>query len=200
MSVVYHSYDSSHAAVNDLVAGAYAEHTGTLGFDETLSSLSRNAVENKVITARILEDEDKYLLKTEAESKYAVEYSGSTPATIQNKIYSVGGDFYAGDSASGTLHELGKVKKVNNESPDANGNVNVNVGVKTVNGTSPDANGNVNVTSGVSSVNGQTGAVTIDVGVKKVNNASPDANGNVTIATGSAITASISGSTLYLTW
>lgn len=73
MSMVYHSYDSSNAAVNELVAGAYAEHVGTLGFDEQLSSLSRNAVENKVITARILQDEDNYLLKTEGATKIYVQ-------------------------------------------------------------------------------------------------------------------------------
>lgn len=73
MSMVYHSYDSSNAAVNELVAGAYAEHVGTLGFDENLSSISRNAVENKVITARILQDEDNYLLKSEGATKIYVQ-------------------------------------------------------------------------------------------------------------------------------
>lgn len=194
--MVYHSYDSNNAAVNELVAGAYAEHVGTLGFDEQLSTVSRNAVENKVITQRILQDETNYLLKSEAETKYAVEYVNAVPVTIRDKIYSVNGDFYAGDSANSTLHELGKVKTVNGQSPDSNGNVTVDTGVMTVNGVSPtsgdivavtsvnnvapDANGNVNVQAGVTSVNGQTGAVTIN--------------------TGSAITASVSGSTLTLTW
>lgn len=196
MSMVYHSYDSNNAAVNELVAGAYAEHVGTLGFDENLSTVSRNAVENKAITNRILQDESTYLLKTEAETKYAVEYTNTTPATIQDKIYSVNGDFYAGDATNSTLHELGKVKTVNSQSPDSSGNVTVDTGVMTVNGVSPtsgdivavtsvnntvpDANGNVNVQAGVTSVNGHTGAVTIN--------------------TGSAITASVSGSTLTLTW
>ena len=199
MSMVYHSYDSNNAAVNELVAGAYAEHVGTLGGDESLSTVSRNWVENKVITQRILQDETNYLLKSEAETKYAVEYVNAVPATIRDKIYSVNGDFYAGDSANSTLHELGKVKTVNGQSPDSNGdvtidtgvmtvnsiaptsgNVDIDVGVKTVNNTAPDANGNVNVQAGVTSVNGQTGAVIIN--------------------TGSAITASVSGSTLTLTW
>jgi hypothetical protein len=235
MSMVYHSYDSNNAAVNELVAGAYAEHVGTLGGDESLSTVSRNWVENKVITQRILQDETNYLLKSEAETKYAVEYVNAVPATVRDKIYSVGGDFYAGDSANSTLHELGKVKTVNGQSPDSNGNVTVDTGVKTVNGQSPDSNGNVTVDTGVKTVNGQTGNVTvdtgvmtvnsiaptsgnvyIDVGVKTVNNTAPDANGNVnvqagvtsvngqtgavTIYTGSAITASVSGSTLTLTW
>lgn len=125
MSVVYHSYDSSNAAVNELVAGAYAEHVGTLGFDENLSTISRNAVENRVITQRILQDEANYLLKSEAETKYAVEYVNATPTTIRDKIYSVNGNFYAGDSANSTLHELGKVKTVNSQTPDSNGNVDV---------------------------------------------------------------------------
>lgn len=123
MSVVYHSYDSSNAAINELVAGAYAEHVGTLGFDENLSTISRNAVENRAITNRILQDESDYLLKSEAETKYAVEYVNATPATIRDKIYSVNGDFYAGDSTNSTLHELGKVKTVNSQSADSSGNV-----------------------------------------------------------------------------
>lgn len=124
MSMVYHSYDSNNAAVNELVAGAYAEPVGTSWFDEQLSTISRNAVENRVITNRILQDETNYLLKTEAETKYAVEYVNATPTTIRDKIYSVNGDFYAGDSASSTLHEIGvKVKTVNSQTPDSNGNV-----------------------------------------------------------------------------
>jgi len=126
MSVVYHSYDASNAAVNELVAGAYAEHVGTLGFDENLSTTSRNAVENRAITQRILQDEANYLLKTEAETKYAVEYVNSVPATVRDKLYSVNGNFYAGDSANSTLHEIGgKVKTVNSQTPDSNGNVDI---------------------------------------------------------------------------
>ena len=124
MSMIYHSYDVGGVAQNELVAGAYAEHVGTLGYDENLSTISRNAVENRVITARILQDETDYLLKTEAETKYAVEYVNATPATIRDKIYSVNGDFYAGDSTNSTLHEIGgKVKTVNSQTPDSNGNV-----------------------------------------------------------------------------
>ena len=124
MSMIYHSYDVGGVAQNELVAGAYAEHVGTLGYDENLSTISRNAVENRVITARILQDETDYLLKTEAETKYAVEYVNATPATIRDKIYSVNGDFYAGDSTNSTLHEIGgKVKTVNSQTPDSNGNI-----------------------------------------------------------------------------
>lgn len=123
LSIAYHSYDVNGVAQNELVAGAYAEHTGTLGGDESLSTISRNWVENRTITNRILQDESTYLLKTEAETKYAVEYVNATPATIRDKIYSVNGNFYAGDSTNSTLHELGKVKTVNNQSADSNGNV-----------------------------------------------------------------------------
>lgn len=56
--------------------------------------------------------------------------------------------------------------------------------VKSVNSQTPDANGNVSV----------------DVGVKTINNTAPDANGNFTIQVGSGITATLSGSTLTLTW
>lgn len=99
MSMVYHSYDSNHAAVNELVAGAYAEHVGTLGFDEELSTLSRNAVENRVIAARILEDEDKYLLKTEAASTY------STKAYVQG-LFPVG-TIYMNDQSSSVPFDFG---------------------------------------------------------------------------------------------
>lgn len=99
MSMVYHSYDSNHAAVNDLVAGAYAEHTGTLGFDEELSSISRNAVENRVITARILEDEDKYLLKTDADTTY------STKAYVRG-LFPVG-TIYMNDRSSSVPFDFG---------------------------------------------------------------------------------------------
>ena len=143
MSMIYHSYDVGGVAQNELVAGAYAEHVGTLGYDESLSTISRNAVENRVITARILQDETDYLLKTEAETKYAVEYVNATPTTIRDKIYSVSGSFYAGDSANSTLHELGKVKTVNSQSPDSNGNVTVDTGAMTVNSQTPDSNGNI---------------------------------------------------------
>jgi len=99
MSMVYHSYDSNHAAVNDLVAGAYAEHVGTLGFDEDLSSISRNAVENRVITARILEDEDKYLLKTDADTTY------STKAYVRG-LFPVG-TIYMNDRSSSVPFDFG---------------------------------------------------------------------------------------------
>lgn len=56
--------------------------------------------------------------------------------------------------------------------------------VKSVNSQVPDSNGNVNV----------------DVGVKTINNTAPDASGNFSIQVGSGITATLSGSTLTLTW
>lgn len=51
------------------------------------------------------------------------------------------------------------VKSVNSQTPDANGNVNVDVGVKTINNTAPDASGNfsIQVGSGITAVlNGST--------------------------------------------
>lgn len=97
-----------------------------------------------------------------------------------------------GTSANATQHDVnaaidtlftqvGKVKTVNSQVPDSNGNVSVDVGVKTVNSTSPDANGNFN----------------INVGVKTVNSVLPDANGNVNIVSGN-VTASLSGNVLTL--
>ncbi|GAA3626282.1 hypothetical protein GCM10022297_01010 [Lactobacillus hamsteri] len=60
------------------------------------------------------------------------------------------------------LSKAVKVKTVDGNEPDSNGNVSTN-SVKKVNGVSPDSNGNA----------------TINVGVKKVNNTFPDSNGNV---------------------
>lgn len=107
MSMVYHSYDSSNAAVNELVAGAYAEHVGTLGFDEQLSSLSRNAVENKVITARILEDEDKYLLKTEASTTYVAKADFATELNTAIQAYYPVGTIYMNDRSSSVPFDFG---------------------------------------------------------------------------------------------
>lgn len=56
------------------------------------------------------------------------------------------------------------VKSVNNQTPDAEGAVTIDVGVMTVNNQSPDENGNVNVQAGVSSVFGREGAVTAQTG------------------------------------
>ena len=55
------------------------------------------------------------------------------------------------------------VKTVNNQTPNADGNVWVDVGVEYVNGIAP-INGAVDIDVGVTSVNGQTGAVTIQSG------------------------------------
>ncbi|BEU14681.1 hypothetical protein [Bacillus phage CM1] len=69
----------------------------------------------------------------------------------------------------------GMVKKVNNNLPDANGNVTIAIPsvagmVKSVNTVQPDANGNVTIS--IPSVAGM---------VKSVNGKTPDANGNVVI-------------------
>lgn len=100
---------------------------------------------------------------------------------------------------------FGKVKSVNGNTPDSNGNVTITVGtgtVKSVDHHSPDSDGNVqlnaictinghngdsvgNFAGVVTSVNGETpndGAVTISV-VETVNSTSPDANGNVDVGT-----------------
>ena len=77
------------------------------------------------------------------------------------------------------------VKTVNDQTPNENGNVNLDVGVKTVNGQNPSDNGNVNLDVGVKTVNDQTpnenGNVKLDVGVKTINGSAPDENGNIEI-------------------
>ena len=89
------------------------------------------------------------------------------------------------DSAVGRLG-YGKVKTVNDESPDANGNVDLGDIVHSVNGTSPDANGDVDLGDIVNSVNGispdANGDVDLGDIVYSVNGNTPDANGNVTIS------------------
>lgn len=107
MSMVYHSYNSNHAAINELVAGAYAEHTGTLGFDEDLSSISRNAVENRVITARILEDEDKYLLKTDASTTYVAKSNFAKELNTAIQAYYPVGTIYMNDRSSSVPFDFG---------------------------------------------------------------------------------------------
>lgn len=63
------------------------------------------------------------------------------------------------------LNDAGQVQTVNNEYPDVNGNVNVDVGVKTVNGQTPDAQGNVDAGGGnlyVTVTNQGQGVYTLD--------------------------------------
>ena len=99
MSLIYHSFDSSNLPVDELVAGAYAEHVGTLGGDEALSTLSRNWVENRVVTQRILDDENAYLTKAEATTTY------STKAYVQS-LYPVG-TIYMNDTATSVPFDFG---------------------------------------------------------------------------------------------
>ena len=102
------------------------------------------------------------------------------------------------------LQDYGKVKTVNGNSPDENGNVNVGGGVvTTVDHKSPDSTGNIqlnaictinghngdstgNFSGVVQSVDGNTpdanGAVTLSGFVKSVESNTPDANGDVTIS------------------
>lgn len=113
MSMVYHSYDSNHSAVNELVAGAYAEHVGTLGFDEDLSSISRNAVENRVITARILEDEEKYLLKTDASTTYVAKSNFAKELNTAIQTYYPVGTIYMNDRSSSVPFDFGTWQLIN---------------------------------------------------------------------------------------
>lgn len=52
-------------------------------------------------------------------------------------------NYYNKGEVDEKVNNAGKVKTVNNVSPDTSGNVTVDVGVKKVNNTAPDANGNV---------------------------------------------------------
>lgn len=79
-------------------------------------------------------------------------------------------------------NNTGKVKKVNNISPDANGNVNVGT-VKSVNGSNPDVNGNV--------------VISIPSGsVKSVDNVGPDNSGNVSLGAVRSIDVETRGTTV----
>ena len=106
MSVLYHSFDSSNLPVDELVAGAYAEHVGSLGYDESLSTLSRNAVENKVITQRILADEDAYLTKVDAAATYATGTQLSNLKTYVQDLYPLG-TIYMNDTATTVPFDFG---------------------------------------------------------------------------------------------
>lgn len=240
MSIKYHSFDSQNQPVDDTLAGNYTAAAPTSG-DSELSTLSSNWVENRVIAARLLQDEADYLSKVDGEARYAIEYRSTVPTTIKDKIYVINGNTFLGDSTNATLAQLSKVVTVNEQSPDSNGNVAIDVGVETVNGQSPDVNGGATVSASdiptsvsgetvqdvidgrvktvnsvspdvngnvaidvgvktVNTVNPVNGNVSIDVGVKTVNGNTPDASGNFNIQVGSGITATLSGSTLVLTW
>ena len=99
MSMIYHGYDSNGAPIDELVAGAYAEHVGTLGFDERLSTTSRNGVENRVITSRILQDEANYLLKATAAATYVAKADFATELNTAIQTYYPVGTIYMNDVA-----------------------------------------------------------------------------------------------------
>jgi hypothetical protein len=166
------------------LAGNYTAESPS-GGDAELSTLSSNWVENRVIAAKILQDEADYLSKVDGEARYAIEYRSTVPTTIKDKIYVINGDAFLGDSTNATLTQLSKVVTVNGQSPDSNGNVAIDVGVETVNGQTP-VNGDVTVSASdiPTSVSGETVQDVIDGRVKTVNSVSPDVNGNINIDVG----------------
>jgi phage tail tube protein FII len=184
VSIKYHSFNSQNQPVDDTLAGNYTAAAPTSG-DSELSTLSSNWVENRVVTAKILQDEADYLSKVDGEARYAIEYTSSVPTTIKDKIYVINGDAFLGDSTNATLTQLSKVVTVNGQSPDVNGNVSIDVGVESVNGQSP-VNGDATVSASdiPTSVSGETVQDVIDGRVKTVNSVSPDVNGNVSIDVG----------------
>jgi len=90
-----------------LVAGAYAEHVGTLGFDEQLSTTSRNGVENRVITNRILQDEADYLLKATATTLYVAKADFATELNTAIQAYYPVGTIYMNDVATSVPFDFG---------------------------------------------------------------------------------------------
>ena len=141
MSIRYHEYDSQNQPIDNTLAGNYTAESPS-GGDAELSTLSSNWVENRVIAAKILQDEADYLSKVDGEARYAIEYRSTVPTTIKDKIYVINGDAFLGDSTNATLTQLSKVVTVNGQSPDANGNVDVGT-VRAVDGHSPDNQGAV---------------------------------------------------------
>lgn len=107
MSLIYHQFDTNNLPVDELVAGAYAEHVGTLGFDESLSTTSRNAVENKVITNRILQDEADYLLKASASTLYVAKADFATELNTAIQAYYPVGTIYMNDVANTVPFDFG---------------------------------------------------------------------------------------------
>ena len=91
-----------------------------------------------------------------------------------------------GFSDAVALLGYGKVKTVDGNEPDENGNVELSDVVKSVNGELPDANGDVDLGDIVNSVNGElpdeNGDVDLGDIVHTVNGTAPDANGNVQIS------------------
>lgn len=184
MSIKYHEYDSLNQPVDNTLAGNYTAASPTTG-DTELSTLSTNWVENRVITAKILQDEADYLSKVDGEVRYAIEYRSTVPTTIKDKIYVINGDAFLGDSTNGTLTQLSKIATVNNQSPDVNGNVAIDVGVTSVNGQTPVlGDATVSASDIPTSVSGETVQDVIDGRVKTVNSVSPDVNGNIAVDVG----------------
>lgn len=107
MSMIYHNYDSNGDPIDELVAGAYAEHVGTLGFDENLSTTSRNGVENRVITNRILQDEADYLLKSTAATLYVAKADFATELNAAIQTYYPVGTIYMNDVATSVPFDFG---------------------------------------------------------------------------------------------
>lgn len=107
MSMIYHGYDSNGDPIDELVAGAYAEHVGTLGFDEQLSPTSRNGVENRVITNRILQDEADYLLKASASTTYVAKADFATELNTAIQAYYPVGTIYMNDVANSVPFDFG---------------------------------------------------------------------------------------------
>ena len=107
MSMIYHGYDSNGDPIDELVAGAYAEHAGTLGFDEQLSTTSRNGVENRVITGRILQDEADYLLKATASTTYVAKADFATELNTAIQTYYPVGTIYMNDVANSVPFDFG---------------------------------------------------------------------------------------------
>jgi hypothetical protein len=105
--MIYHGYDSNGDPIDELVAGAYAEHVGTLGFDEQLSTTSRNGVENRVITNRILQDEADYLLKTTAATLYVAKADFATELNTAIQTYYPVGTIYMNDVATSVPFDFG---------------------------------------------------------------------------------------------
>ena len=184
MSIKYHSFDSLNQPVDDTLAGNYTAAAPTSG-DSELSTLSSNWVENRVVASKILQMEADYLSKVDGEARYAIEYRSTVPTTIKDKIYVINGNAFLGDSTNGTLTQLSKVVTVNNQSPDSNGNVSIDVGVTSVNGKTPvSGDATVSASDIPTSVSGETVQDVIDGRVKTVNSVSPDVNGNVAIDVG----------------
>lgn len=107
MSVIYHGFNSNGDPIDELVAGAYAEHVGTLGFDEQLSTTSRNGVENRVITNRILQDEVDYLLKSAAATIYVAKSNFAAELNTAIQAYYPVGTIYMNDVANSVPFDFG---------------------------------------------------------------------------------------------